>query len=456
MFPEGFLGKLAAGLEPEVRVLALSVAKLFVSQKREWKDVGIYGCLLYGANLTTRTQYLRIYDLASVKLRFQCELSFEPMFNMETEHFHTLELDKVHIGLLHAHASACGSWRSEPRKFAMAIAHYRLTGNDLKLARKRTATTTQGWFPTSIPQSVFPCGNVGKYGMDFCPDAWKSLFKPAAVVVASPACEAVVKYDFMATAKSQQSVWKGQRVVVLHVFPDGWTRLQASGGNGGLVPTAYLEMTKPEMAKPTMPIAGRRPAPAPPAVTPRPAPPSPSVAVTPRPAPAPPVASRPAPARPTPIVAVVAPRPAPAPPLVSAPRPAPSVTPPSSQPKQTPIVASRRFVRGTDPAGTAVPPPSSRPSLLLAAIVQQQPVLKPPSNLPPPPVASKPSLLDAIASRPKLRSAAKRVVSTRTAVAQEDPTSLANVFSKAMDNIRGAMHGDDDEDSDEEEENNWD
>src|SRR5687768_2059349 len=82
---------------------AISVARLFVAIGNEWKYTGISGYLVFLFDRETKIQFIRIYNINNLdNMRFQAEVPFEPVYTIESEHFHTLELENVTIGFMHA------------------------------------------------------------------------------------------------------------------------------------------------------------------------------------------------------------------------------------------------------------------------------------------------------------------------------------------------------------------
>lgn len=144
LLSKAFEGEITKKLGGKTSVLgnAVSVAKLFVSVGHEWKDTEIMGALVFCQDRETKCQFVRIYDLKSLALRFQAEVSYEPVYHVESEFFHTLELESVVVGFMHSHGTVepssvpSQSTITEAKRFASAIARFSQGQQELKEAKQ--------------------------------------------------------------------------------------------------------------------------------------------------------------------------------------------------------------------------------------------------------------------------------------------------------------------------------
>ncbi|KAH9252043.1 hypothetical protein BASA81_010025 [Batrachochytrium salamandrivorans] len=141
---KAFEGEITKKLGGKTSVLgnAISVAKLFVSVGHEWKDTEIMGALVFCQDRETKCQFVRIYDLKSLALRFQAEVSYEPVYQVESEFFHTLELENIVVGFMHSHGTVMPSSVpsqssiTEAKRFASAITRFSQGQQELKEAKQ--------------------------------------------------------------------------------------------------------------------------------------------------------------------------------------------------------------------------------------------------------------------------------------------------------------------------------
>src|SRR5688500_7760616 len=106
LLPKDALDTLTSKVGPKSTVLATSVARLYVVSSdtgKQWRYTGISGIIAYVMDRESKVQTIRIYNSSTFSLRFQVEIPFEPQYSLESEYFHTLELDNdVLLGFLFA------------------------------------------------------------------------------------------------------------------------------------------------------------------------------------------------------------------------------------------------------------------------------------------------------------------------------------------------------------------
>ena len=112
-------------------ILAITVARLYIVVNMEWKYTKVFGIIAFVMDRENKVFFIQIYDTKNYILRFQVEVPFEPLYTIESEFFHTLELEKVLVGFLFAlgreeplPVDKVATLTSEARRFGNAITRF--------------------------------------------------------------------------------------------------------------------------------------------------------------------------------------------------------------------------------------------------------------------------------------------------------------------------------------------